>query len=1325
MSETRKRGVKANQAGIEKLKKAKATERNEDGCVWRYLDIAIAAGVSEKTVKRFFAGVEFVDIGSAETIAIALNLELTDLIDFVPTPTPEPEPPPPTEIDWRAICQQILAEQRQRLAFRKQITGRECGHEANIYVPLGLVKPRTAAKREPNFAPTSDKGTEQYQLKEQEIEKPYQNDEFLQEIIDKPGKNIAIVGEPGAGKTTWLDYIVLHLEDGEYLPILIPLGSLSGQTLAAYLQATWLEEAQKFDNRVGVEELKTLFRSGKVWLLLDGVDEMQLDSGNLPLDVVGKNLSGWVAAARVALTCRLNVWEANPNALGNFDTFRTLQFDDEQVAEFIEQWFEKAGNPAAGQGLQEKLKESGKERIQDLVKNPLRLALLCGTWIFYEGDLPETKAGLYQQFQDNFYQWKPHRKLTNKLSKQRELHGALARLALAAIDQKMPLRKGFVEEVMGADLFELAEEVGWLNLVYWDGKTREPVYAFFHLTFQEYFAALAVEDWHFFLNHFPENPSHADASYRIFELQWKQVILMWLGREDVRKERKEEFIEALIEFDDNCGNYFYADVNKGFYEYRAYWLVAAGITEFKSCTKADEIVDQIVKWGLGYFNIEKQERQTFLGLITEGAKVALPETDRTKAIAALVDVIASTQDHSTRWLAAESLGEIGKDNPTAIAALVDVIASTEDEWTRRLAAASLGEIDKDNPTAIAALVELIASTQSESIRRQAADNLEKIGKDNPTAIAALVDVIASTQDEDIRRQAADNLEKIGKDNPTAIAALVKLIDSTQDRAIRRQAAASLEKIGKDNPTAIAALVKLIDSTQDEYTRRKAAEILGNIGKDNPTAIAALVKLIDSTQDEYTRWLAAASLGRIDKDNPTAIAALVDLISSTQSEDIRWRAAESLGEIGKDNPTAIAALVELIAATQDESTRWLAAYTRRRAAESLGKIGKDNPTAIAALVELIASTQSEDIRWQAAESLGKIGKDNPTAIAALVKLIDSTQDEYTRRRAAESLGKIGKDNPTAIAALVELIASTQSEDIRWQAAESLGKIDKGNPTAIAALVELIASTQDHSTRWQAAESLGKIGKDNPTAIAALVELIASTQSEDIRRQAVKSLEEILTAEQHMAGVVTALKDGLLDETYENDFKRFKACYQVIWHCAQTLPYPKFYQAWHHPAITPHPEVADNIPAGNTPTVQNLEKLMAPLIEQLLPPDNTYLLAIDAATLAGETDSSEIAQRLCNWIFDQIPGAEIPEVEKLGQLERQLSNLKKRLQKTTLALIILPGCSPYPELETFLGQLTSQLQICWLTDAKLAPPLRAISPQQEGLLSAIQSWLDEIG
>lgn len=43
---------------------------------------------------------------------------------------------------------------------------------------------------------------------------------------------------------------------------------------------------------------------------------------------------------------------------------------------------------------------------QDLVKNPLRLALLCSIWQGCDRGLPETKAGLYQQFVEEVYKWK-------------------------------------------------------------------------------------------------------------------------------------------------------------------------------------------------------------------------------------------------------------------------------------------------------------------------------------------------------------------------------------------------------------------------------------------------------------------------------------------------------------------------------------------------------------------------------------------------------------------------------------------------------------------------------------------------------------------------------------------------------------------------------------------------------------------------------------------------------------------------------------------------------------------------------------------------------
>ncbi len=76
----------------------------------------------------------------------------------------------------------------------------------------------------------------------------------------------------------------------------------------------------------------------------------------------------------------------------------------------------------------------------------------------------------------------------------------------------------------------------------------------------------------------------------------------------------------------------------------------------------------------------------------------------------------------------------------AISALVELLESTEDESTRMSAASILGEIDPGNQTAIAALVKLLKSTKKESTRRVAASILGKIGTGNQTAISIVVDI---------------------------------------------------------------------------------------------------------------------------------------------------------------------------------------------------------------------------------------------------------------------------------------------------------------------------------------------------------------------------------------------------------------------------------------------------------------------------------------------------------------------------------------------------------------------------------------------------------
>ncbi|WP_244919301.1 NACHT domain-containing protein, partial [Nostoc commune] len=513
-------------------------------------------------------------------------------------------------------------------------------------MPLGLVERKKPSKPQGDISP--ERGSELY--KETEITKTFEHNAFLNEVLKQKntpksqGKRIAIIGEPGAGKTTLLQQIAdwVSREIHQSIVIWVSLADLRGQELKSYLFETWLTQvAEKIGKAEATKQLKdnfvALFNQNNVWLLLDGLDEM---SASNPLTEIARQFreGGLISQVRIVLTCRVNLWDGNINALDDFDTYRSLDFSyPEQVERFIHKWF--ATIPETGKQLCTALKESGKERIQDLVKNPLRLTLLCLNWQSGDGKLPDTQAGLYQQFVDDFDKWKKAEFATNPKQRQ-ELNVKLGELAKAAIDKeatRFRLRQDSVTQFLGdADdensLLKLALNRGWLNCVGID-TNRKPVYAFFHASFQEYFAAKAIDDWHFFLNHVPKNPSQ--GTYRIFEPQWKQTILLWLGRpEENLKQQKQQFIDALVSFKDGCCK---------FYEYRAYFLAAAGIAEFRDYFKADEIIAQIVKWTIDSRSSIKEEAKSTLQLLQ-----------------------STTVDDYTRRQAAYSLGEIGTGNEITI-----------------------------------------------------------------------------------------------------------------------------------------------------------------------------------------------------------------------------------------------------------------------------------------------------------------------------------------------------------------------------------------------------------------------------------------------------------------------------------------------------------------------------------------------------------------------------------------------------------------------------------------------------------------------------------
>ena len=83
------------------------------------------------------------------------------------------------------------------------------------------------------------------------------------------------------------------------------------------------------------------FNAERVWLVLDGADEMAVGDEN-PLAEIQRQIrtGGCIHKARIVLSCRQNVWDAIGSALDTFDTYRTLEFSyPEQVEIFIDKWF--------------------------------------------------------------------------------------------------------------------------------------------------------------------------------------------------------------------------------------------------------------------------------------------------------------------------------------------------------------------------------------------------------------------------------------------------------------------------------------------------------------------------------------------------------------------------------------------------------------------------------------------------------------------------------------------------------------------------------------------------------------------------------------------------------------------------------------------------------------------------------------------------------------------------------------------------------------------------------------------------------------------------
>ena len=503
------RSLRATPEGIQKLRKA----IKHNG--WKQEELKDELGLkTRQPITRLLAG---------EPIERSTFEELCHLLDLTVAEIAAPEGEQSSEaIDIDGLVQQIKSiatpKIKDKIGWMRMLPNRWVLVD-EIYVQLKVLEP-----------PTHDRlfvdQCHQFQAENNQIESSARVQRFerigLTQATQEPKPALhvlahhpkaIILGKPESGKTTLLRSLAVEcvqekpkLEELKQLvPVFLILRNVAKdfakelddrERLVLLKAIRW--EIQSW-GQVEPESIESLLKAGKLFLLLDGLDEVPEQYGEAIVNQI-RQFCDQYGDTRILVTCRTQQQQYRFDS--TLSDIEIDNFQPEQVRQFVQNWFTPVRREEA-QALISQLESPENKPIAELAVTPILLNLVCVVADRHQGDLPKNRASLYEQgiralLTDwDEFEGKDDRQRRSKLSVD-EKEALLAHVALTLFEQNnLVPEQRTLEQLIGEKLdVSRAEAVQLLKSFETEHgllvERDRGYWSFSHLTFQEYFVARAI-----------------------------------------------------------------------------------------------------------------------------------------------------------------------------------------------------------------------------------------------------------------------------------------------------------------------------------------------------------------------------------------------------------------------------------------------------------------------------------------------------------------------------------------------------------------------------------------------------------------------------------------------------------------------------------------------------------------------------------------------------------------------------------------------------------------------------------------------------------------